>query len=66
MTAVWDLPDFDNHEGVHIFRDHAAGLTAIVLLCTRLRLARRLAEHVFGIILILWRLSLMRCAFRVG
>jgi leucine dehydrogenase len=30
MTAVWDLPDFDNHEGVHIFRDHAAGLTAII------------------------------------
>ncbi len=30
MTAVWDLPDFDDHEGVHLFRDRASGLTAIV------------------------------------
>ena len=30
MTAVWDLPDFDDHEGVHLFRDHATGLTGIV------------------------------------
>jgi leucine dehydrogenase len=30
MTAVWDLPDFDDHEGVHLFRDHASGLTAII------------------------------------
>lgn len=30
MTAVWDLPDFDDHEGVHLFRDHGAGLTAII------------------------------------
>jgi leucine dehydrogenase len=30
MTAVWDLPDFDDHEGVHLFRDHATGLTAII------------------------------------
>ena len=30
MTAPWDLPDFDDHEGVHLFRDPAAGLTAIV------------------------------------
>ena len=29
MTA-WDLPDFDDHEGVHLFRDRASGLTAIV------------------------------------
>ena len=21
MTAVWDLPDFDDHEGVHAFTD---------------------------------------------
>lgn len=30
MTAVWDLPDFDDHEGVHLFRDPAAGLTAVI------------------------------------
>ncbi len=30
MTAVWDLPDFDDHEGVHLFRDPASGLTAII------------------------------------
>lgn len=29
MTA-WDLPDFDDHEGVHLFRDRASGLTAII------------------------------------
>ncbi|MFW2830829.1 Glu/Leu/Phe/Val family dehydrogenase [Sphingomonas sp. ID0503] len=26
----WDYPDFDDHEGVHLFRDPAAGLTAII------------------------------------
>ena len=30
MTAPWDYPDFDDHEGVHLFRDVDAGLTAIV------------------------------------
>jgi leucine dehydrogenase len=30
MTAVWDLPDFDDHEGVHLFRDTASGLTAVI------------------------------------
>ncbi|HEX7784052.1 MAG TPA: Glu/Leu/Phe/Val dehydrogenase dimerization domain-containing protein [Sphingobium sp.] len=30
MTAVWDLPDFDDHEGVHLFRDRASGLTAVI------------------------------------
>jgi leucine dehydrogenase len=30
MTSVWDLSDFDDHEGVHLFRDPAAGLTAII------------------------------------
>jgi leucine dehydrogenase len=30
MTAPWTLPDFDDHEGVHIFRDPDAGLTAII------------------------------------
>lgn len=30
MTAPWMLPDFDDHEGVHIFRDPPAGLTAII------------------------------------
>ena len=30
MIAPWDLPDFDDHEGVHLFRDAASGLTAII------------------------------------
>ena len=30
MTAPWTLPDFDDHEGVHIFRDAPSGLTAVV------------------------------------
>ena len=30
MPAVWDLPDFDDHEGVHLFRDAQAGLTAVI------------------------------------
>jgi len=30
MTAAWDLPDFDDHEGVHLFRDRASGLTAVI------------------------------------
>lgn len=30
MPALWDLPDFDDHEGVHLFRDPNAGLTAII------------------------------------
>lgn len=30
MTALWTLPDFDDHEGVHLFRDRASGLTAII------------------------------------
>ena len=30
MAAVWDFPDFDDHEGVHLFRDAKSGLTAII------------------------------------
>lgn len=30
MTALWDLPDFDDHEGVHLFTDRESGLQAIV------------------------------------
>src|SRR3546814_1706851 len=30
MPALWDLPDVDDHEGIHFFRDPAAGLTAII------------------------------------
>ena len=29
-VTPFDLPDFDDHEGVHLFRDAASGLTAIV------------------------------------
>jgi len=30
MPAVWDLPDFDAHEGVHFFSDPASGLLAVI------------------------------------
>lgn len=30
MAAAWDFPDFDEHEGVHLFRDAASGLTAVI------------------------------------
>jgi leucine dehydrogenase len=30
MPALWDLPDFDAHEGVHLFTDDASGLRAII------------------------------------
>jgi leucine dehydrogenase len=30
MHAPWEFPDFDDHEAVHIFRDSAAGLTAVI------------------------------------
>jgi leucine dehydrogenase len=30
MTSLWDYPDFDAHEGVHLFDDPASGLRAIV------------------------------------
>ncbi len=30
MPAVYDLPDFDAHEGVHLFHDRPSGMTAIV------------------------------------
>jgi leucine dehydrogenase len=30
MPAVWDLPDFDAHEGVHFFSDADSGLRAVI------------------------------------
>ncbi|SEM42608.1 leucine dehydrogenase [Sphingomonas gellani] len=30
MSADWGFPDFDDHEGVHLFTDPASGLQAIV------------------------------------
>lgn len=30
MAAVWDYADFDDHEHVHMFRDRASGLTAVI------------------------------------
>lgn len=30
LGAVWDFPDFDDHEGVHCFRDPSVGLTAVI------------------------------------
>ncbi len=32
MTAPWTYPDFDDHEGVHLFRDAASGMTAVIAL----------------------------------
>jgi leucine dehydrogenase len=30
MTSPWDLPDFDDHEALHLVRDAASRLTAVV------------------------------------
>ena len=30
MTAVWDYPDFDAHEGLHLFTDPDSGLRAVI------------------------------------
>ncbi|MEG3085809.1 Leu/Phe/Val dehydrogenase [Sphingomonas sp. PB4P5] len=30
MTASWGFPDFDAHEGVHLFTDAASGLQAVI------------------------------------
>jgi leucine dehydrogenase len=30
MVAPWEYRDFDDHEGIHLFRDPAAGLTAVI------------------------------------
>jgi leucine dehydrogenase len=30
MPAIWDLPDFDAHESVHIFEDAKSGLRAVI------------------------------------
>lgn len=30
MSAVWESPDFDQHEGVHLFHDTASGLRAVI------------------------------------
>lgn len=30
MSAVWDLPDFDEHEGVHLICDPQSGLKAVI------------------------------------
>ena len=30
MTSVWDFPDFDDHEGVHLFTDPASGCSAVI------------------------------------
>lgn len=30
MPAIWDLPDFDAHESVHVFDDRATGLRAVI------------------------------------
>ena len=32
MTAIWDLPDFDAHESVHVFEDPKSGLRAVIAL----------------------------------
>ncbi len=30
MTNTWGFPDFDDHEGVHLFTDPASGLSAVI------------------------------------
>jgi leucine dehydrogenase len=30
MPAIWDLPDFDSHEAVHVFEDRKTGLKAVI------------------------------------
>jgi leucine dehydrogenase len=30
VTTDWGFPDFDDHEGVHLFTDRASGLSAII------------------------------------
>jgi leucine dehydrogenase len=30
MPSIFELPDYDDHEGVHLFRDADAGLTAVI------------------------------------
>ena len=30
MTDLWSLPDWDDHEGVHVFSDPASGLRAVI------------------------------------
>jgi leucine dehydrogenase len=30
MPAIWDLPDFDAHESVHVFEDRSSGLKALI------------------------------------
>ncbi len=30
MSALWNLPDFDAHEGVHLFHDIESGLRAVI------------------------------------
>ncbi len=30
MAAAWDLPNFDDHEGVHLFADPESGLRAVI------------------------------------
>ncbi len=30
MTAIWDLPDYDAHEAVHLFEDRESGLKAVI------------------------------------
>jgi leucine dehydrogenase len=32
MTAIWDMPDFDAHEAVHLFTDQQTGLRAVIAL----------------------------------
>lgn len=32
MTSPWSLPDFDAHEGVHLFHDEASGLRAVIVI----------------------------------
>ncbi len=32
MPAIWDMPDYDGHESVHVFEDRHSGLRAVIAL----------------------------------
>ena len=40
----WGFPDFDAHEGVHLFTDPASGLQAVIAVHSTADLARRKNE----------------------
>jgi hypothetical protein len=50
MPALWDLPDFDAHESVHLFDDPKTGLRAVIAIHST-HLGRQQVARVSGIML---------------